>query len=105
MTQIFRENLQDVNEIWFEQLCLNHTKNFSIKEMSSVINSLQTLMREYNYSLLNKVLDLIDENSSVEFVIICLRTTYSVRDKLNSWEKVLKRAVKFIPKDMLKGLY
>jgi DNA polymerase III delta prime subunit len=101
-----KENILDLNKLWFEQLRLNHTKNFSIKEMSSIVNCLQTLMREYNYSLLNKVLDIIDENSSVEFVIICLRTTYSIRDKLNSWEKVLNRDVKFIPKDrfILRGL-
>jgi hypothetical protein len=100
----------EVNQDWFTDLCDRHKEHLTVIQMSVIVHHIHNLMGDHNYPLLNKIINLINEDSSIEFIIICLRTTYSVRDKLESWDGCLKQASKYIkdigenPDSHLQGL-
>lgn len=82
-----------------------------VDDIALIVNGFQELMREQEYELIDMILaKCLSEKSSIEFLVICLRTTYTIKDKLPSWEHTLEQAIIWIaekgrdPKTVLVGL-
>lgn len=81
----------------------------TIQQMTPVIDGIHNLMREHKWTHISDVLNMLDERSSIESIVTCLRTTFSVRGKISSWNHTLENARKWISEkggnlEILKGL-
>lgn len=85
----------EVNLNWLPLLIDNREKKISIDQMSEFSSGLIELMRNNDLQTVNKVLkEVITENSSIETIVTCLRTTFTIRYSLHNWKEALNISLK-----------
>lgn len=100
-----------INLSWVTFLASNHDKSMDVEEMALVVSGIHELIVKNDFSMLNKVLrQTLSENSSIEALITCLRTSFSVKHELSAWKELRNNAVGWIerkgrnPSSLLRGL-
>lgn len=97
---------------WYTNLKANHKTALNREQMAEVIEGVHGLIKSNNLKYLDDILkDTLDSSSSVEAIISLLRSSFSVRNKLNNWSDLFSRSKSWInekgmaPEKALVGMY
>ena len=110
--EIDDQNIASVSMDWYTNLKTKHKTALNREQMAEVIEGVHGLIKINNLKYLDDILkDTLDSSSSVEAIISLLRSSFSVRNKLNNWSDLFSRSKSWInekgmaPEKALVGMY
>lgn len=76
---------------WLPALIDDSSKKLTVEDMRTYSSGFLDLMRKNQLETIDKILkQVVTNTSSVETIVTCLRTNYSIKHLLHNWKQVLR---------------